>query len=78
MANFGLSPRKVVVVYSVEADGSWRRHNITVVQGGAATVTTSGAHASIDAARAAAYAANPQQTIHSEHVVRDEGFALSS
>lgn len=68
MALAPLNPRKVLVVYSREANGDWRSNAITIVQGGVATIVT-GTSTDLDTRKAAVYAANPVQTILEEEVL---------
>jgi len=70
MANQALHPRKVVLIYNRETDGTWRSHRVTVAQGGAATVNTL-TNAELDALKQATRDAAGQAAIHSEHVVMD-------
>lgn len=75
MAGQALNLRNKLVIYDQDTNGDWRSHVVTINQGGASTVSTgtsTDAAGGLDARKAAVYAANPVQTIHSEVTLTPE------
>jgi carbohydrate-binding DOMON domain-containing protein len=72
MAGQVLNPRKVLVVYRQDTDGTWRADRLTVTQGAQIAAGTTSTGADLDTVRSAVYAAISPQTILQEITLTPE------